>query len=154
MSEEQSDMAQEQKTVEKQVVEKLSPEKLPKAEKVEKPEKFEHKEHKEKPEKFEHKEKPEKFEHKEKPEKWEHKEKPEKFEHKEQKEKPEKFEHKEIEKFIVERFPSENLPSGDPVEQRLTALEQTVASMHHFITTGQRPDLSRGALANEPGTND
>src|SRR5271166_4981525 len=126
MSEEQSDMAQEQKTVEKQVVEKLSPEKLPKAEKVEKPEKFEHKEHKEKPEKFEHKEK---------------------------KEKPEKFEHKEIEKFIVERFPSENLPSGDPVEQRLTALEQTVASMHHFITTGQRPDLSRGALANEPGTN-
>lgn len=100
----------------------------------------------EKIEKIEHKEKPEKIEHKEKPEKFEHKEKPEKFEHKE---KPEKLEHKEIEKYILEKF-QEQVNPGGPVEQRLTALEQTVASLHHFITTGQRPDLTKGALTNEP----
>jgi hypothetical protein len=40
---------------------------------------------------------------------------------------------------------------GDPVEQRVSALEQNVASLQHFISTGQRPDLSRGALSGEPG---
>lgn len=38
---------------------------------------------------------------------------------------------------------------GDPVEQRLAALEQSVASLQHFITASQRPDLSRGALSAE-----
>ncbi len=127
-------------------------------EKAFKNEKFEKIEHKEKPEKIEHKEKPEKIEHKEKPEKWEHKEKPEKFEHKE---KPEKWEHKE--KFEIKEISKIELrekdvpevfqpgdPLGDPVEQRLARLEAGMASVNHFITTGQRPDLSRGALASEP----
>src|SRR5215813_10674163 len=39
---------------------------------------------------------------------------------------------------------------GGPVEQRLAMLEQSVASMQHFITLAQRPDLSRGALSGEP----
>ena len=113
-------------------------------EKFIKTEKIEKLEHKEKPEKIEHKEKPEKIEHKEKPEKFEHKEKPEKFEHKE---KPEKLEFKERDKLIIEQIPSPE--TGDP-EPRLAALEQEVASLRHFITTGQRPDLSQGALTNEP----
>jgi hypothetical protein len=111
-------------------------------------EKIEKTEHKEKPEKIEHKEKPEKWEHKEKPEKFEHKEKPEKFEHKEKFEVKEKFEIKELEnKQILEQLPSPE--TGDP-EQRLAALEAQVAALTHFITTGQRPDVSHGALANEP----
>jgi hypothetical protein len=40
---------------------------------------------------------------------------------------------------------------GSPVEQRLASLEQNVAGLQHFISTGQRPDLSRGALTGEPG---
>jgi hypothetical protein len=119
--------------------------------------------YKEKPEKFEHKEKPEKFEHKEKPEKHEHKEKPEKFEHKEIKEfKIEKIEFKElrseVNKPVLETGPKDIAegvqgPVGDgPVEQRLQALEQAVASLTHFICSGQRPDLSRGALAGERDT--
>lgn len=39
---------------------------------------------------------------------------------------------------------------GDPIEQRLSALEQSVTALQHFITSGQRPDLSRGALSAEP----
>jgi hypothetical protein len=116
-------------------------------------EKIEKVEHKEKPEKVEHKEKPEKFEHKEKPEKIEHKEKPEKIEHKEKIEFKEN--HKELEKVIIETNPKdlvENGPltnPGSPVEQRLAALEQSMTAVNHFITTGQRPDLSRGALSGE-----
>ena len=127
-------------------------------EKLIKNEKVEKLEFKEKPEKFEHKEKPEKIEHKEKPEKWEHKEKPEKFEHKE---KPEKWEHKELskveirEKFIIENNPKDLVEGGqtnpgDPIEQRIGALEQNMAAVQHFITAQQRPDLSRGALSSEP----
>jgi hypothetical protein len=122
------------------------------AEKFIKNEKLEKIEIKEKPEKFEHKEKPEKMEHKEKPEKMEHKEKPEKMEHKE---KPEKFE--SIEKQLAkERENKEIVEAGpitpsDPILQRLAALEQSMAAVQHFITTGERPDLSRGALAAEPG---
>jgi hypothetical protein len=41
---------------------------------------------------------------------------------------------------------------GDPVEQRVGALEQSVANLQHFITTGQRPDLSQGALSGEADT--
>ncbi|SFK05122.1 hypothetical protein [Methylocapsa palsarum] len=147
-----------------------------KIEKPEKLEKIEKHEHKEKPEKLEKpekeiKEKPEKIEHKEKPEKHEHKEKPEKFEHKE---KPEKHEHKELEKIqkdfdkinqklenpekqIFEGNPKDIVENqgpfnpSDPIDQRVGALEQSVASLQHFISTQQRPDLSRGALASEPG---
>jgi hypothetical protein len=42
-------------------------------------------------------------------------------------------------------------PVVDPVEQRISTLEQSVAGLQHFISTGQRPDLSRGALTGEPG---
>jgi hypothetical protein len=41
---------------------------------------------------------------------------------------------------------------GDPAEQRIAALEQSVAALQHFITTGQRPDLSQGALSGETDT--
>ena len=132
-------------------------------EKFIKPEKVEKVEIKEKAEKLEIKEKPEKVEHKEKPEKVEHKEEPEKVEHKE---KPEKLEFKEKESLkveIAEKLVVENPPkdiaegvtfgnTGDPVEQRVSALEKTVASLSHFITGQQRPDLGRGALSAEPGT--
>lgn len=118
---------------------------------------------KEKPEKFEHKEKPEKYEHKEKPEKHEFKEKPEKFEHKElikdfKVEKIEIKERLEVNKPVSEGNPkdiaegAQGLAGGGPVEQRLEALEQAVASLNHFISSGQRPDLSRGALAGERDT--
>jgi Txe/YoeB family toxin of Txe-Axe toxin-antitoxin module len=131
-------------------------------EKLIKSEKIEKFEIKEKPEKLEIKEKPEKHEHKEKPEKFEHKEKPEKFEHKE---KPEKLEFKEKESLKIEQVEKlvfENTPkdiaegvtfgnTGDPIEQRVSALEHTVASLSHFITGQQRPDLGRGALSAEPG---
>jgi hypothetical protein len=143
---------------------KPEPLKPPVQEKFLKSEKIEKTEHKEKPEKFEHKEKPEKHEHKEKPEKQEHKEKPEKIEHKEAKiekvehkelVKIEKLEHKEVSKFEHGEKPPTSeagFPGnpGGPVEERLAALEQTVASLSHFITEGQRPDLSRGALKAEP----
>lgn len=138
--------------------EKLLPEKPFKIEKIEKIE------HKEKPEKVEHKEKPEKWEHKEKPEKFEHKEKPEKLEHKEKLEKFEKIEHKEklekierLEKLDVLEKPGKDLEPegppgnpGDPYEQRIRALEHTVGQLQHFITTNLRPDLTKGALKQEP----
>ncbi|MGH6797781.1 MAG: hypothetical protein ACREDI_05300, partial [Roseiarcus sp.] len=109
----------------------------------EKPEKYEHKE---KPEKWEIKEKPEKWEHKEKPEKWEHKEKPEKHEYKEKEHKEKEVKVERLEKEVLEQLPSD---PGGPVEQRLAALEQ---ALNHFIASGQRPDLSRGALAAERET--
>jgi hypothetical protein len=148
-------------TPEKQLKEFPKIEKLEKFEHKEKPEKFEHKE---KPEKAEHKEKPEKFEHKEKPEKIEIKEKPEKHEHKE---KPEKFEHKEKIEFkekleIIEHPPKTLAPEGPsdpggPVEDplgRISKLERTVGELQHFITTNLRPDLSKGALKQEPDAGD
>lgn len=131
------------------------PEKALKIEKIEKLE------YKEKPEKIEHKEKPEKFEHKEKPEKHEHKEKPEKFEHKEKLEifekvvirdtvnKPDVLEHPN--KDFAAEIPQIN--PGGPVEDlagRIGKLEQTVSQLQHFITTNLRPDLSKGALKQEP----
>jgi hypothetical protein len=121
-------------------------EKFPKLEKVEKLE------IKEKPEKFEHKEKPEKVEHKEKPEKFEHKEKPEKVEHKE------KLEKLELREKLIPETPKEiaeggqPVEDGDPIEARLSAVENAVSTLQHFITTAQRPDLSQGALAAEPDT--
>lgn len=42
-------------------------------------------------------------------------------------------------------------PGGpSPIENRIAALEQTVSQLTHFISTGQRPDLSYGALSAEP----
>jgi len=41
---------------------------------------------------------------------------------------------------------------GDPVEQRMAALEATVAQLMHFIPAEMRPNLSTGALAQEEGT--
>lgn len=38
---------------------------------------------------------------------------------------------------------------GDPIDQRLAAVERSLAEMQHFISTGQRPDLSQGALTGE-----
>jgi hypothetical protein len=114
-------------------------------------------------EKIEHKEfkelKAEKIERKE------HKDvKVEKLEHKELK--LEKLEQKELsklehgEKTIGKEKDGKELkeagfegpgPVGPgPVETRLSALEQTVSQLAHFIASEQRPDLSRGALSGEP----
>ncbi len=141
--------------------------------KVEKLEKIEAKEHKdlklEKIEKNEIKEhKDAKQEKLEKNEAKEHKdakhEKAEKNEIKEHKdgkqEKIEKLENKEISKLEQGEKPQGKEKDGkelvegpgnpgDPIEQRLGALEQSMASMQHFITQSQRPDLSRGALSGE-----
>jgi hypothetical protein len=145
-------------TPEKQLKESLKIEKIEKFEHKEKPEKIEHKE---KPEKVEHKEKPEKFEHKEKPEKLEHKEKPEKAEHKEKIEFKEKLEFREKLEFIEN--PQKTIAAegpgdpGGPVEdplRRLSKLEQTVGELQHFITANLRPDLSKGALKQEPDAGD
>jgi hypothetical protein len=121
--------------------------------------------------------KPEKFEKNElkelKHEKPEHKNelkehKREKFEHKEifkevskiefEKNPPEAKDRKDsLEKSPLWDKPDKEhdgpLNPGDPgpvIGQRLTALEQAVASLGHFISAGQRPDLSRGALSSEP----
>ena len=42
------------------------------------------------------------------------------------------------------------IPDPGPVEQRLTALEAALAQLTHFIPQEQRPDLSKGALKQEP----
>jgi hypothetical protein len=142
--------------------------------KLEKVEKIEAKEHKdlkqEKIEKNEAKEhKDSKHEKVEKNEAKEHKdakneklEKNELKEHKDAKhEKIEKLEAKEIskiehpekqigkEKDGKEIFEGPGTNPGDPIEQRIGALEQNVATMQHFITSAQRPDLSQGALSGE-----
>jgi hypothetical protein len=77
------------------------------------------------------------------------KEKPEKTEIKEHKEffkeiKLEKFEKLEYEHLIGYGSP------GGPVEQRLAALEAAVTQLLHFIPENLRPDLSQGALKQEP----
>jgi hypothetical protein len=146
--------------------------KIEKVEKLEKPEFKEHKDLKnEKLEKNEAKEhKDAKHEKAEKNEAKEHKdakheklEKNELKEHKDAKlEKAEKNEAKELAKL---ESPEKQLPKekdgkeivegpivnpDDPIAQRLAALEQQVANLQHFITSAQRPDLSRGALSEEP----
>jgi hypothetical protein len=83
------------------------------------------------------------------------KEKPEKYEIKEKPELKE-FKHEKFEKF--EKLESDHLigwgpgygPSGGPVEQRLAALEAAVTQLLHFIPENLRPDLSQGALKQEP----
>lgn len=109
------------------------------------------------------KEKPEKFEKLEKLEKHEKFEKHEKLE----KDKHEKLEFKEhvkseFEKPIQEVDPkgiAENLPGTpgqigpDPtLNQRLANLEAAVSQLTHFIPKNLRPDLSQGALSQEPDT--
>ena|ERR1700761_1814417 len=39
---------------------------------------------------------------------------------------------------------------GDPIEQRLAAIESALAQLVHFIPQELRPDLSKGALKQEP----
>ena len=144
-----------------------------KFEKIEKPEFKEHKDVKhEKIEKVEHKEhKDAKIEKIEKNEAKEHKdakvekiEKNEAKEHKDAKvekvEKLEKLEQKELSKLEhgektqgKEKDGKEIAEGpgnpGDPIEQRLSALEQSVGHLQHFISSALRPDLSRGALSGE-----
>jgi hypothetical protein len=64
-------------------------------------------------------------------------------------EKFEKIEIKEIKEWDV-AGPGQVGP-GDPVEQRVAALEATVTQLLHFIPADLRPDLSTGAL-NTPET--
>jgi hypothetical protein len=69
--------------------------------------------------------------------------------------KHEKHEKVEIkEKFEWEKFEYEGWRGGPgggpgPVEQRLAALEATLAQLSHFIPKELRPDLSQGALRQE-----
>jgi len=157
-------------------VEKLKPEKEHKVEVKEKLEK----EHKDKPEKEkfekEHKDKPEKEHKLEKVEIKEHK--LEKLEIKEHKlEKAEIKEHGKIEikehgkveikEAAIEKthLPEKLLPDKtfegptvDPTQPidpggllaHADALEQAARNLRHFIEQSQRPDLSEGALRNEP----
>jgi hypothetical protein len=84
----------------------------------------------------------------------------EKAEHKEQHDKIRKDVMKEFAK-DYDVFTSEPFPPGPggPVtggattadlHHRITALEQVVANLVHFIPKAKRPDLSKGALSGEP----
>ena len=66
----------------------------------------------------------------------------EKIEYKEQ--------HKEFENKQLFEGPVYGPIDGDPYSQRLAALEATVAQLSHFIPAELRPDLSQGALKQEP----
>jgi hypothetical protein len=156
-----------EKKVEFKEVKEIKEFKVEKNEKIEKSEFKELKDNKqEKIEKNENKEhKDAKIEKLEKNEAKEHKdaknEKLEKNEFKEHKDaKHEKIEKPEVKEFFEKPIGKEKdgkeiaegpQGPGGPVEQRLAMLEQSVTSMQHFITSAQRPDLSRGALAGEPG---
>jgi hypothetical protein len=76
--------------------------------------------------------------------------KPETKEHKDfiKEIKLEKFEKLEYE-HLIGYGPGYGVPGG-PVEQRLAALEAAVTQLLHFIPENLRPDLSRGALKQEP----
>ena len=105
-------------------------------------------------------EKGEKLEFKEhKNEKLEIKERKEKIEVKENKrEKLELEKHQALEKnFAQEIKPREVIrdiinptEAGGAIEQRLAAIEAGLAQLEHFIGQGLRPDLSQGALTEEP----
>ena len=136
------------------VIDLLESIKVEKHEKVEKNEIKEHKDVKhEKVEKNELKEhKDAKHEKVEKIEIKEHKDTPkiETLEKVPKVETPEKPIGKEKDGKEIVETPNGN-PVENPIAQRVAALEQSVADLHHFISSGQRPDLSRGALAGEPG---
>jgi len=81
----------------------------------------------------------------------------EKFEHKDHKFEVKEFikEHKlEVKEFKIEKLEFETMPGGidpgGPVEQRLAQLEALVGQLLHFIPENLRPDLSQGALKQEP----
>ncbi len=81
----------------------------------------------------------------------------EKYEIKEYKHEIKEFKHesKEVEKlpFETKQFsdgPYNPVQGGDPYAQRLAVLEATVAQLVHFIPAELRPDLSQGALKQEP----
>jgi hypothetical protein len=81
----------------------------------------------------------------------------EKYEIKEYKHEIKEFKHegKEIEKLpndtkLFSDGPYNPGQGGDPYAQRLAALEATVAQLVHFIPAELRPDLSQGALKQEP----
>jgi hypothetical protein len=57
---------------------------------------------------------------------------------------------KEIAKEYEGKLYGGPLDVGGPVEQRLQALESVVTQMSHFISQELRPDLSQGALKQEP----
>lgn len=59
------------------------------------------------------------------------------------------FKHEKFEKFEYEGVVGFG-PPGGPVEQRVAALEATVTQLLHFIPENLRPDLSQGALKQEP----
>jgi hypothetical protein len=69
-------------------------------------------------------------------------------------EKNEKFEIKEFDKVFHDVKYLETPPFGPvgpgPVEDRLSALEAAVSQLLHFIPENLRPDLSKGALRQEP----
>ncbi|GAC1364180.1 MAG: hypothetical protein NVSMB32_06470 [Actinomycetota bacterium] len=75
-----------------------------------------------------------------------------KIEHKEsliKEHKPEKLEIPE--KLVIETIPVGDPPLGDPaLHARLTQIEASIAELRHFIKPADRPDLSQGALSNEP----
>ncbi|MBN1857388.1 MAG: hypothetical protein JW846_10615 [Dehalococcoidia bacterium] len=92
------------------------------------------------------------------------KDKPEKWESPELKGKREQKEFKEVEKLIKEKDFKEdvkdfaegippgsfNRKSAPSTEERLTQIETAIAQLTHFIPPASRPDLSTGALRNEP----
>lgn len=118
----------------------------------------EQKEHKDKLEKHEKQEKPEKEKHEK--ELKDHKEAAKEKEAVKEKEtiKPEKegkLEQKELEKIQPDgkELVETQIPQqpGDPTnEQRLAAVESALAQLTHFIPENLRPDLSKGALKQEP----
>ncbi len=74
---------------------------------------------------------------------------------KENKEPKEIYEDKAYEKQFDKSLekPGERMPGGYPmggVEQRLAQLEATLGQLSHFIDPSLRPDLSKGALRQEP----
>ena len=82
------------------------------------------------------------------------KEKPEKDKH-EKEYKLEKFEHDGQFKIVAEgKLVYEGYtniaPGGDPLSQRIASLEAVVTQLMHFIPENLRPDLSQGALKQEP----
>jgi len=74
---------------------------------------------------------------------------PDKFQKEFKFEKLEKFE--KHEKFEIKEWDAipGTVGPGDPVEQRLAAMEATLANLMHFIPAELRPDLSTGALTQE-----
>jgi hypothetical protein len=88
----------------------------------------------------------------------EHKQINDKYIHKEIKQEIKEYKHEIKEYFekwqyegkVIYEGPVDTGPVGDPLTQRLTALESAVTQLLHFIPAELRPDLSQGALKQEP----